>query len=84
MTISREAADAEWQLLLEDFTTSKWSGETPTKTDVSELIGLLRFMLKIDPGCRPSAEEVLQHPWFALTCGKVLTRKGPHDVTNII
>jgi len=24
-----------------------------------------RFMLKIDPACRPGAEEVLQRPWLA-------------------
>ena len=79
LAVSHEAADAKWQSKLEHFTTSKWSGETPTKADVLDFFALLRFMLKIDPGCRPSAEEVLQHPWFAR--GKVLT---PRNVTNTI
>jgi len=35
------------------------------KTDVSDFLGLIRFMLKIDPECRPSSEEVLKHPWFS-------------------
>jgi len=58
---------------------------TPTKADVSELFRLIRFMLKIDPGSRPSAEEVMKHPWY--THGKALTRKASwddngHDLTE--
>ena len=34
------------------------------EAELWELFGFIRFMLKINPECRPSAEEVLQHPWF--------------------
>jgi hypothetical protein len=52
--------------------TYKWvPGKTPAKADVSELFELICFMLRINPGSRPSAEKVMQHPWFA--CAKVLT-----------
>ena len=32
---------------------------------MSELLTLLKSMLIIDPTRRPSAEEVLKHPWFS-------------------
>jgi serine/threonine protein kinase len=59
--ISPETADAEWQQRLEGWGPKK----TRTKTEVEEIFGLLRWMLKIDPARRASAEEVLKHPWFA-------------------
>jgi hypothetical protein len=58
----------------------------PTEVNLLELFRFLNFMLKIDPGCCPSAEEVLQHLWFAHV--KVAqpkdTQKAPRDVTSII
>ena len=36
-----------------------------TEADVKELFALLRSMLIIDATRRPSAEEVLKHPWFS-------------------
>ena len=32
-----------------------------------DLIGLLLQMLAFEPGMRPSAHELLSHPWFQLT-----------------
>ncbi|KZT03713.1 kinase-like protein [Laetiporus sulphureus 93-53] len=61
--ISREAADADWARQLEDFT--KGPGETHTRAEIEEFFALLRSMLKIESERRVSAEEVLQHPWFA-------------------
>ena len=61
--ISHEAADAAWQFKLDCLTNSKLA-DAPTKADVSEFLGLIRSMLKMNPGSRPSAVEVLQHPWF--------------------
>jgi hypothetical protein len=42
-------------------------------------------MLKIDPGCRPSAEEVLEHPWFARikAAQPKDAQETPRDMTNI-
>jgi len=40
-----------------------------------------RFMLKIDPACRPGADEVLQHPWFARGEG-FAKKKVSHDVND--
>jgi len=37
---------------------------THVEGDVKELFALLRSMLTINPKQRPSAEEVLKHPWF--------------------
>ena len=71
--ISHEAADAAWQFKLDCLTNSKLA-DAPTKADVSEFLGLIRSMLKMNPGSRPSAVEVLQHPWF--TRGKLLTRES--------
>ena len=31
---------------------------------VEGLGDLMKWMLKLDPATRPSAEEILQHPWF--------------------
>jgi hypothetical protein len=43
-------------------------------------------MLKIDPECRPSTEEVLEHPWFARVKAAQPkdAQKVPQNVTNII
>ncbi|CAA7261710.1 unnamed protein product [Cyclocybe aegerita] len=64
MSVSHETADAEWQRRLEHLTTIP--GTTLTEAEVDEIFALLRSMLKIDPECRASAEDVLSHPWF--TC----------------
>ena len=70
--LSHEAADAAWKFKLDCLTNSKLT-DVHTKADVSEFLGLIRSMLKMNPGSRPSAVEVLQHPWFAR--GKLLTRE---------
>jgi len=42
--------------------------EFPSKlSDWTELFELLQPMLQMDPQRRPSAEEVLKHPWFTRT-----------------
>ncbi|VDB99562.1 unnamed protein product [Peniophora sp. CBMAI 1063] len=56
--ISPEAAQLKWKTRLEAWT-KDWEED-----DVAGLSGLLRMMLKMDPGARPSAEEVLRHPWL--------------------
>ena len=61
--------------------TYEWAGEALMKADVSELFALIQFMLKIDPELRPSAEEVMRHPWFAR--GKVLAY-FQRDIANVI
>ncbi|KZT03714.1 kinase-like protein [Laetiporus sulphureus 93-53] len=63
LDISPEAADAGWARRLEDRMTG--GGETHTRAELEEIFALLRSMLKIEPERRASAEEVLQHPWFA-------------------
>jgi serine/threonine protein kinase len=35
------------------------------RADIDQFVDLLRLMLKLNPLERPSAEEVLKHPWFA-------------------
>jgi len=62
IAVSQETAEAEWNYMLEKFT--KGSERTHAESDVKELFTLLRSMLTIDPTRRPSAEEVLKHPWF--------------------
>jgi serine/threonine protein kinase len=42
-----------------------YEGREDMEGDVKELFTLLRSMLIIDPTRRPSAEEVLKHPWFS-------------------
>ena len=79
--ISHVAADSAWQFKLDHLTNCKLTN-APTKVDVSEFIALIGSMLKMNPGSRPSADEVLQHPWFA--CGKLITGKVPSDIVNII
>jgi len=49
--------------MLEHFT--EGSKGTHARDDVKELFALLRSMLTIDPTRRPSAEEILKHPWFS-------------------
>ncbi|KAF8971351.1 kinase-like domain-containing protein [Flammula alnicola] len=61
-TISAEGADAEWEMLV-SHPTKGW-----TAADSAEFVALLRWMMKMDPQARPSAEEVLQHPWFSHPC----------------
>ncbi|KZT03694.1 kinase-like protein [Laetiporus sulphureus 93-53] len=63
MDISPEAADAKWARRLAHFT--KVAGGKHTQAEVEEFFTLLRSMLKIEPERRVSAEDVLQHPWFA-------------------
>jgi serine/threonine protein kinase len=62
--ISPETADAEWLRRLECKTKGRGPEQTRTKAEVEEIFALLRWMLKIDPARRMSAEEVLNHPWF--------------------
>ncbi|KAI9163649.1 SRSF protein kinase 2 [Paramyrothecium foliicola] len=33
-------------------------------SEIQEVLGLLRWILNLDPEKRPSAAEILQHPWF--------------------
>ena len=56
--ISKETADVEWERRL-----SGWMAVD----GFSEFVALLRAMLKMDPSARPSAAEILSHPWFAGT-----------------
>ena len=35
-----------------------------TIQDDQQFIDFLRYLLKIDPNERPTAEEALNHPWF--------------------
>ncbi|EPT02379.1 hypothetical protein FOMPIDRAFT_1022938 [Fomitopsis schrenkii] len=58
-TISRSAADKEWQRKVDHYA-RKWT----EKDDIDGFVDLLRMMLKLDPGARPSAIEVLNHAWF--------------------
>jgi serine/threonine-protein kinase SRPK3 len=63
LAISHATAEAEWNRRLEHFT--KGPEGPHAGADVEELFALLRSMLIIDPTRRPSAEEVLKHPWFS-------------------
>ncbi|THU98865.1 hypothetical protein K435DRAFT_964725 [Dendrothele bispora CBS 962.96] len=58
-TISKTTADAEWKRRLDHYARD-W-----TKDGIDEFITLLRAMLKMDASARPSAIEILSHPWFA-------------------
>ncbi|KAE9395632.1 kinase-like protein [Gymnopus androsaceus JB14] len=54
--LSPATTDAEWRRRLgKNFRTDKY---------FEQLGDLMKWMLKMDPAARPSAEEVLQHPWF--------------------
>ena len=49
--------------------------ESPTLVDVSPaeqvaLLDFIRYILRYDPEKRPSAEELLQHPWFLEESGE--------------
>lgn len=59
LAISRSAADKEWQRKVDHYA-RKWT----EKDDIDGFVDLLRMMLKLDPGARPSAIEVLNHAWF--------------------
>ena len=80
LAISYEAADTAWQFKLERITSyyKQTTRETPAKDDVSELFGLIRSMLKINPGSQPSAEEVFCS-WQS-TYPKCSTRYNKHDL----
>ncbi|KAF8965093.1 kinase-like domain-containing protein [Flammula alnicola] len=68
-TISAEGADAEWEMLVSHLT-KDWNA-----ADVAEFVALLKWMMKMDPQARPTAEEALQHPWFSQLCpSKDVTR----------
>ncbi|KAH9919043.1 kinase-like domain-containing protein [Fomitopsis serialis] len=58
-TISRSAADKEWKRKVDHYA-RKWT----EKDDIDGFVDFLRMMLKLDPGARPSAIEVLNHSWF--------------------
>ena len=62
--ISHEAAHAEWQEQYNLLTTKK---RPHTEAEAAQIILLLRSMLKMDPKHRPTAEDVLSHPWFSGT-----------------
>lgn len=57
--ISRSTADAEWKTKMDHYARN-WT----EKDDIDGFVDLLRKMLKMDPGARPSAADILNHPWF--------------------
>ncbi|CCM00350.1 uncharacterized protein FIBRA_02380 [Fibroporia radiculosa] len=57
--ISRTTADAEWKRRLDHY-----AGSLTAADDVAEFGVLLRTMLEINASARPTALEVLRHPWF--------------------
>ncbi|TFK82426.1 kinase-like protein [Polyporus arcularius HHB13444] len=60
--VTPENADAEWSRRRDRFIQKNPNIEV---AEVDLLISLLRWMLKADPDARPTADEVLAHPWFA-------------------
>ena len=63
--VSKEIADAQWRDRLETYKTAKFQANLVPREDAEQFVDLLRYMLRIEPQQRPSAEEVLRHPWFA-------------------
>ena len=64
--VSREATDAEWEEHFKHMTQNIPSDLIyMNTTEVADMFALLRSMFKLDPEQRPTAEEVLRHPWFA-------------------
>lgn len=65
MPISKEIADAQWRERENAYKTGRMHANSVPREDIDQFVDLLRSMLKMDPQQRPSAEEVLRHPWFA-------------------
>ncbi|EAU87734.2 serine/threonine protein kinase [Coprinopsis cinerea okayama7 len=60
--VSREAADQKWGKLVSQLA----CGDDDAKLVLREFFDIIRWILKIDPRERPSAEEVLKHPWLSV------------------
>ena len=60
--ILHEATNAEWQERYNLLTTKK---RPHTEAEAAQIILLLHSMLKMDPKHRPTAEDMLSHPWFS-------------------
>ncbi|KAK7441002.1 hypothetical protein VKT23_016783 [Stygiomarasmius scandens] len=65
-TISQTTADVNWKSQLDYFERNQATGD-----NLAQFIELLRDMLKMDPVTRPSAVEVLRHPWFSAEDGSL-------------
>jgi len=59
LAISESTADVEWKRRLDPCAYGWMAAD-----DAAEFGALLRTMLKMDASARPSAVEVLRHPWF--------------------
>ncbi|TFK86148.1 kinase-like protein [Polyporus arcularius HHB13444] len=70
--VTPENADVEWSTRRDYF---MQKNPNVDRAEVDLLISLLRRMLSADPQSRPSADEVLTHPWFA----DALAEAAQHD-----